>query len=181
MGVPSRRSIRRPWVGAGRRPARRTAAAAAEPRRQRPRHDPRRNAPAYSPELIRQLVDYTHSLTGGGGPDIPHIGHGDLAEGGALFRPRERPLRTAIGVAVLTFYVVLFIAGSSDIGAQKFVVAIPTFTRVLQVLVIVLPVVTGLLTWKICRDLTGADRLEGAKERIRHARAKAVPEEGQPA
>ena len=82
---------------------------------------------------------------------------------------------------MLTFYVVLFIAGSSDIGAQKFVVAIPTFTRVLQVLVIVLPVVTGLLTWKICRDLTGGDKLEGTKERIRRARAKAVSEEGQPA
>jgi ubiquinol-cytochrome c reductase cytochrome c subunit len=47
---------------------------------------PRRHAPAYSPETIRQLVDYTSALTGGGGPDIPHIGHGDMAEGGALFR-----------------------------------------------------------------------------------------------
>ncbi len=47
---------------------------------------PRRHAPAYSPETIRELVDYTSALAGGGGPDIPHIGHGDMAEGGALFR-----------------------------------------------------------------------------------------------
>lgn len=47
---------------------------------------PRRHAPAYPPELIRQLVDYTWNLVGGGGPDIPHIEHGNLAEGGALFR-----------------------------------------------------------------------------------------------
>jgi ubiquinol-cytochrome c reductase cytochrome c subunit len=47
---------------------------------------PRRHAPAYPPETIKQLVDYTSALTGGGGPDIPHVGHGELAEGGALFR-----------------------------------------------------------------------------------------------
>jgi ubiquinol-cytochrome c reductase cytochrome c subunit len=47
---------------------------------------PRRHAPAYPPETIKQLVDYTSALTGGGGPDIPHVGHGNLAEGGALFR-----------------------------------------------------------------------------------------------
>ena len=47
---------------------------------------PRRHAPAYPPETIKQLVDYTSALTGGGGPDIPHVGHGEVAEGGALFR-----------------------------------------------------------------------------------------------
>ena len=98
-----------------------------------------------------------------------------------LDRPRERPFRTAFGVGVLTFYTVLFVAGSSDIGAQTFVVGIPTFTRVLQVLVIVLPIVTGLIAWKLCRDLSGADKLELAKERIRHAHAHAAQEEGQPA
>jgi ubiquinol-cytochrome c reductase cytochrome c subunit len=51
-----------------------------------PKMNPRRHAPAYPPEVIRQLVDYTWELTGRGGPDIPHIGHGDMAEGGALFR-----------------------------------------------------------------------------------------------
>lgn len=47
---------------------------------------PRRHDPTYSPELIAALVDYTWRLTGGGGPDIPHLGKGDIAEGGALFR-----------------------------------------------------------------------------------------------
>ena len=53
-----------------------------------PKMVPRRHAPAYPPETIKQLVDYTSALTGGGGPDIPHLEdhHGDLAEGGALFR-----------------------------------------------------------------------------------------------
>src|SRR5205085_11353855 len=32
------------------------------------------------------LVDFADRLTGGGGPDIPRLGVGDLAEGGDLFR-----------------------------------------------------------------------------------------------
>ncbi|MDQ3898040.1 MAG: c-type cytochrome [Actinomycetota bacterium] len=48
--------------------------------------DPRRHTPAYPPEVISQLVDYTWNLTGRGGPDIPNVGHGNVAEGGALFR-----------------------------------------------------------------------------------------------
>jgi ubiquinol-cytochrome c reductase cytochrome b subunit len=105
----------------------------------------------------------------------------DTAEHHLLDRPRERPLRTAFGVGTVTFYTVLFVAGSSDIGAQKFVVAIPTFTRALQVLVIVLPIVAALITWKICRDLAGADELEATKERIRERHAAPAAEEGQPA
>ena len=47
---------------------------------------PRRHDPAYPPEVVAQLVDYTLKLTGGGGPDIPKVGPGNLAEGGDLFR-----------------------------------------------------------------------------------------------
>ncbi|MDQ3897041.1 MAG: cytochrome bc complex cytochrome b subunit [Actinomycetota bacterium] len=106
---------------------------------------------------------------------------GDTAEHHLLDRPRERPARTALGAGVFTFYVVLFIAGSSDIGAQKFVVAIPTFTRVLQGMVVILPVVVALITWKVCHDLNGADELEATKEDIKHRRAHVAQKEGQPA
>jgi ubiquinol-cytochrome c reductase cytochrome b subunit len=105
----------------------------------------------------------------------------DTAEHHVLDRPRDRPLHTAFGVGALTFYVVLFVAGSQDIGAQKFVTDIPTLTRVLQVLVIVLPILATVLTWKICRDLSGADKLEHKKEEIRHARPEPAAEHGQPA
>jgi ubiquinol-cytochrome c reductase cytochrome b subunit len=104
----------------------------------------------------------------------------DTAEHHLLDRPRDRPLRTAFGVGTLTFYAVLFVAGSSDIGAQKFVVAIPTFTRILQVLVVVLPVAGAAIAWKACKDLAGADELEATKEEIRH-RTHAAAEGGQPA
>ena len=51
--------------------------------------------------------------------------------------------------------------GRSDIGAQKFGVAIPTFTRVLQVLVVVLPVVAALIAWKVCQGPVGCRRPRG--------------------
>ncbi|HEX8770508.1 MAG TPA: cytochrome b N-terminal domain-containing protein, partial [Acidimicrobiales bacterium] len=92
----------------------------------------------------------------------------DNADHHLLDRPRERPLRTAFGVGTLTFYVVLFVAGSQDIGAQKFVTAIPTLTRVLQVLLVVLPLAAAAITWKLCHDLSGGDELEATKEAIRH-------------
>jgi ubiquinol-cytochrome c reductase cytochrome c subunit len=47
---------------------------------------PRRHDPAYPPETITALITYTAALTGGGGPAIPRVGHGNVAEGGELFR-----------------------------------------------------------------------------------------------
>ncbi|MGI9034121.1 MAG: cytochrome bc1 complex cytochrome b subunit [Acidimicrobiales bacterium] len=92
---------------------------------------------------------------------------GDRADHQLLDRPRNRPARTAIGIGVLAFYVVLFVAGSQDIVAQKFDMSIPTVTLVLKVLVVVVPFVAALLAWKVCRDLSGGDELEEEKERIR--------------
>lgn len=46
----------------------------------------KRHQPAYPAETITPLVDYIAELSGGGGPGIPRVGEGDLAEGGALFR-----------------------------------------------------------------------------------------------
>jgi ubiquinol-cytochrome c reductase cytochrome c subunit len=47
---------------------------------------PRRHEPAYDPPTVAGLVAYVSTLTGGGGPDIPRLGGGNLADGGDLFR-----------------------------------------------------------------------------------------------
>ncbi|MCU1501486.1 MAG: cytochrome b/b6 domain protein [Ilumatobacteraceae bacterium] len=70
-----------------------------------------------------------------------------------LVRPRERPRRTALGVAVLTFYVVLFIGGGQDIISQKLHIALDTVTVLLRILLIVAPIAIGALAWRLCRDL----------------------------
>jgi ubiquinol-cytochrome c reductase cytochrome b subunit len=91
----------------------------------------------------------------------------DYAEHHLLDRPRDRPFRTAMGVATLTFYVVLFVAGAQDILAQKLSVSITVVTHTLQVLLFALPLAGALLAAKLCRDLQGADSLAERKEAIR--------------
>lgn len=45
-----------------------------------------RHAPAYDAATIDALVRYIESLTGGGGPPIPALRPGDVAEGGTVYR-----------------------------------------------------------------------------------------------
>jgi ubiquinol-cytochrome c reductase cytochrome b subunit len=84
---------------------------------------------------------------------------GDRAEHHVLDRPSQRPVRTALGVVVLTFYAVLLLAGGQDIWSQQLDVSLSSVLWTFRVAVFVLPVLTGALTYKVCRDL----------ERHRHA------------
>ncbi len=83
----------------------------------------------------------------------------DTAEHHVLDRPSERPVRTALGVVVLTFYSVLLLAGGQDIWSQHLGVSLSSVLWTFRIAVFVVPAVFGALTWKICRDL----------ERHRHA------------
>jgi ubiquinol-cytochrome c reductase cytochrome b subunit len=82
-----------------------------------------------------------------------------------LDNPSERPVRTAIGVGVLTFYIVLLIAGGDDVIADVLGVSIYIVVDVLRVLVIALPIATALFTWKLCRDIKASGHVEKAEER----------------
>jgi ubiquinol-cytochrome c reductase cytochrome b subunit len=85
---------------------------------------------------------------------------GDRAEHHLLDRPRDRPMRTALGVATLVFYVVLFAAGGQDIWAQHLNVDVTAVRDAFRIMVFVLPVAAALFTWKLCRDLAAAVPLE---------------------
>jgi ubiquinol-cytochrome c reductase cytochrome b subunit len=80
-----------------------------------------------------------------------------------LERPRDVPLRTAIGAAGVAGYIVLFFAASNDVIAGVFEVAPETVTNTFRVLFFVFPIVTFFVTRKICRDLkrTGERPLQG--------------------
>jgi ubiquinol-cytochrome c reductase cytochrome b subunit len=70
-----------------------------------------------------------------------------------LERPRDAPVRTAVGAAGWAAYVVLFVAASNDVLAGVFEVAPETVTAVLRVAVLVVPVAVFVVTRKICRAL----------------------------
>jgi ubiquinol-cytochrome c reductase cytochrome b subunit len=82
----------------------------------------------------------------------------DWAEHHLLDRPRDRPVRTAIGVAVLTFYVILFAAGGNDVLAARFDISVNTITWAFRIAVLTVPPLTGLLTYRLCRELQARER-----------------------
>jgi ubiquinol-cytochrome c reductase cytochrome b subunit len=77
----------------------------------------------------------------------------DRAEHHILDRPRDHPLRTAFGVGVLMFYVVLFVGGSQDIVAQLLSVSVVAVTWVLRVALLVVPLACAVVAYRLCRDL----------------------------
>jgi len=78
-----------------------------------------------------------------------------------LDRPRDRPVRTALGVATLTLYALLLGAASNDLLAHWLGVSIRDVTIAFQVLVLVVPPAMAYVTYRLCRSLavSGADRL----------------------
>ncbi len=71
---------------------------------------------------------------------------GDRRAHHLLERPRDRPERTALGVAALTFYGVLFVAGSNDLFAKWFNVPVDAVTWTLRILVLALPPIAAVVT-----------------------------------
>jgi len=58
---------------------------------------------------------------------------GDKREHHVNDRPRNAPTRTALGIAVITFYGVLWLEGANDVIAFNFNVPLYTTTRIAQV------------------------------------------------
>jgi ubiquinol-cytochrome c reductase cytochrome b subunit len=74
-----------------------------------------------------------------------------------LNRPRDVPVRTALGVMSLTFYLLLVVAGANDIFANTFHWSLQATTWVLRVLLIALPPIAFKLTKRFCLGLQHHD------------------------
>jgi ubiquinol-cytochrome c reductase cytochrome b subunit len=83
---------------------------------------------------------------------------GDQREHHIADRPRNAPMRTAIGAAGVTFYCVLFAAASSDLMATHFRLAVEDVTHALQTLTILGPILAFIVTKRICLNLQKRDR-----------------------
>lgn len=83
---------------------------------------------------------------------------GDKREHHIAERPRNAPVRTAIGAAGITFYAVLWGAASSDLIATHFLLSIEGVIRTMQILLFVGPVIAYFLTKRICLGLQKRDR-----------------------
>ena len=77
---------------------------------------------------------------------------GDKREHHILQRPWEAPRRTAAGVAVLTYFAVLTIAGGNDVLSMLFQVQVEGLTVALRILLIAGPIAAALITYALCRN-----------------------------
>ena len=75
-------------------------------------------------------------------------------------RPRNAPVRTAVGVAAMTFYGVLWTEGANDVIADKLQIPLYTITWIARVLIFVGPVLAYVITKRICLGLQRRDREE---------------------
>jgi ubiquinol-cytochrome c reductase cytochrome b subunit len=73
-------------------------------------------------------------------------------------RPRERPVRTGLGVAGIVFYGVLLLAGGNDVFAATFRISLNALTWILRIALVVGPVVGFLLTRWMCHALLEAEQ-----------------------
>jgi ubiquinol-cytochrome c reductase cytochrome b subunit len=70
-----------------------------------------------------------------------------------LDHPSDTPWRTGVGAAVLTFAIVLTLAGSDDVQAKIFGISVETLASLYRIVLLILPVVVGLLTFEFAREL----------------------------
>ena len=83
---------------------------------------------------------------------------GDKRHHNIADRPRNAPMRTAIGAAGVTFYAVMWAAASSDLLATHFKLAVEGVTHVLQALLILGPIIAFIVARRICFALQKKDR-----------------------
>ncbi|GAA0306689.1 ubiquinol-cytochrome c reductase cytochrome b subunit [Streptomyces polychromogenes] len=91
---------------------------------------------------------------------------GDHGERHLCDRPRDRPVRTGLGAAAVSWYAVLLLAGAQDILAFISAVPLPELTRALRVAFFAVPAVVFWLTRRLCLALRDRERelLTGGEE-----------------
>jgi ubiquinol-cytochrome c reductase cytochrome b subunit len=82
----------------------------------------------------------------------------DNARHNLLQRPRDVPVRTAIGVMAVTFYVWLLILGANDIFAFFFDISLNATIWAGRIGLLVLPPLAYVITYRVCIGLQHADR-----------------------
>jgi ubiquinol-cytochrome c reductase cytochrome b subunit len=83
---------------------------------------------------------------------------GDRAHHNLLQRPRDVPVRTAIGAMAIAFYLVLTLGAMNDIIALTFHISLNATTWIGRIGMVVLPVIVYFVTYRWCVALQRSDR-----------------------
>lgn len=83
---------------------------------------------------------------------------GDKREHHILDRPRNAPVRTAVGASAISIYLVLALGSVNDIIAIKFGLSINDLTILFRAMFFIAPIITFLVVKRLCISLQRADR-----------------------
>jgi ubiquinol-cytochrome c reductase cytochrome b subunit len=111
--------------------------------------------------LIPALVPLGLIMTGAAlWPFIEQWATGDRKVHHLADRPRNAPFRTSVGMTVVAFYGILWLAGGNDILADKFHVSLYATTWFFRGAVFIGPAITYVVTKRICIGLQRRDAAE---------------------
>ncbi|MFZ0248609.1 MAG: cytochrome bc complex cytochrome b subunit [Acidimicrobiales bacterium] len=91
---------------------------------------------------------------------------GDNEMHNLLDRPRDRPKRTAAGVAMFSFMFTLFAASSTDVLANFFHVSLNVTLWFFRIATFVVPVVSALVAYQLCKEIQGAPGIGKRKRAV---------------
>jgi ubiquinol-cytochrome c reductase cytochrome b subunit len=83
---------------------------------------------------------------------------GDTVSHHLLQRPRDVPVRTALGAMAIAFYLVLLISGGNDVIAEKFDISLNAMTWFGRLGLLIIPPIAYVVTYRICLGLQMHDR-----------------------
>jgi ubiquinol-cytochrome c reductase cytochrome b subunit len=72
-------------------------------------------------------------------------------------RPRQRPVRTAMGIATISFYAICFLGGASDVLSTTFGLSVNAVLWTMRFGLFVVPPIAALVTYRLCRELSARD------------------------
>jgi len=104
-------------------------------------------------------------------PAIERKVTGDHGFHNLLERPRDNPMRTAVGIGMATWVLLVFIAGSSDRVYVWLNVSYTSQIEVYRVLVFVIPLLAAAIAYRVCEELVAGEKVE-ADEHAAEAEAR---------
>ncbi len=91
---------------------------------------------------------------------------GDTQLHNLLDRPRDRPKRTAFGVAFFAMLFTLFAASSTDVLANFFHVSLNAVLWFFRFAVFIVPVISGLVAYQLCKEMQGVHGIGKRKRAV---------------
>ncbi len=90
---------------------------------------------------------------------------GDHSFHNVLDRPRDAPVRTAIGIGMIVWVVLVFVAGSADRVNVLLNLTYTTQIWFYRVAVFVGPIVAGLVAYRVCKELQAGEEVAAERHR----------------